>query len=146
MTTTVEHPDVDGPQGAGGTLLMSRMGVELNFREQNPALRLHHPNASVSLAPALLVDVSGASAQGREVRTQFGMSVGAAAEFPLAWEGVTFQAGLEDYMTAMSNTAAEQAIAAEVSSEWLQNQPVSARVSAGSAHLVVLRVGLSYRF
>ncbi|MGQ0813246.1 MAG: hypothetical protein ACT4O1_02140 [Gemmatimonadota bacterium] len=131
----------------GATLWMVKAGLALRLREVRPDVQLRRLNASITAAPVFIHDVPKTNpltpAGGDEVADHWGLNLGAEAELPLTGGRLAFQVGFEDYIIIWDETNFNPRVAGYIRT---QNADAAVAIEPDNSHLVMFRVGLSWRF
>lgn len=131
----------------GSTLWLMKAGFALRLREVRPDLQLRRLNASVFVAPAMIIDNPKTSvftpATSRANVTHYAVNMGAEAELPLTNDRLAFQLGFEDWLILWNEDDFGRRFAG-----YLQQRSPNAAVAIDpdNSHLVVFRAGMSWRF
>lgn len=132
----------------GTTMWMGKAGLVMHLREVRPDLQLRRLNASIYVAPALIHDAPKSSPLTPMAATKsvnhWGLNLGAEAELPLANQRLAFTAGFEDWIIMWD----EAKYSDRVEAYFRQRSGASdadVAVDPDNSHLVIFRLGLTYR-
>lgn len=131
----------------GTTMWMAKAGLAMRLREVRPDLQMYKMNASIYIAPALIHDAPKSTVFTPQVSTaainHWGLNLGAEAEMPLANQRLAFTAALEDWIILWN----EGNYSERIGGYYQQSDPdVAVAVDPDNSHLVIFRLGLTYRF
>lgn len=134
----------DGPE-----MWFVKAGVQYRLPDPVPDNRRFHPAAYVTVAPSMVFmdhpeiegldddDVTGST-------RHFGLNIGVDAVSNIGSRGLALSFGLEDYLTFWDEDRVR--VRDEVLLGGLFEEPVQINYDSGSANILVLRAGLSWRF
>ena len=143
-TTTTQTFISDGPQ-----MWFFKAGAQYRLPDPVPDNRRFHPAAYVTVAPSLVVvdypeiegldndDVNGSS-------THFGLNLGVDAVTNIGSRGLALSFGFEDYLTFWDQDRIR--LRDEAILGGFFEEPVTINYDASAANILLLRVGLSWRF
>ena len=131
----------------GTNLWLIKAGVAVRLREIEPDLQLRRLNATIFIAPAIVMDrpkveVFTPQSAGRPY-THTALNIGAEAELPISNNKMGFVLGLEDYMVFWDDNKAVGRTGG-----YIQQRSPDAIVAVETrrSHIWMLRFGLNWRF
>lgn len=131
----------------GTNLLMAKAGLAMRLRESASEMQLRRLNASLSLAPAVIFDKPATDAFSPPAATKtvrsWGVNLGADAELPLANNRLAFSAGVDDWIMLWNKDDYRFRVEPYVQAS---NPGAVLVVDPDKTHMVVARVGLTWRF
>lgn len=143
-TTATDVYLSDGPE-----MWFVKAGLQYRLPDPIPDNRRFHPAAYITVAPSLVVtdfaeiegldndDVNGSS-------SHFGLNLAVDAVSNIGSRGLALSFGLEDYITFWNQD--DIRVRDEVLLGSLFQEPVTINYDSNSAHILVLRAGVSWRF
>lgn len=131
-----------------GTMMFMKVGLDYQFVETEPRLRMDRPAAGINIGPAVVRhdpgDFEGAGALADPLWHP-AVALGANAMIPLSmWPALAVYAGIDDYITFW-NDATEAERLAEFRGTQLGTS-VRAQVDSDIGNLFLVRAGLNLRF
>jgi hypothetical protein len=125
---------------------MGKLGVLMRYREDSE-MQLRRLNAAMFVGPAFIHEVpesSRFSSTNLDARNHFGVNFGIEAEMPFSNQMFALHAALEDYVIFWDETAMQEKLNSRILNTF--GSEAAAEVDADHSNMVVLRLGLSFRF
>ena len=131
----------------GTNLWLLKAGLAMRLREIEPDLQLRRLNATIYVAPAVVMDRPKVEVftptSARRNYTHTALNIGAEAEMPISNNKMGFVLGLEDYMIFWDDNKASGRVGGYIQ----QRSPDAiVQVETRRSQVWVLRAGLTWRF
>lgn len=132
----------------GPAIWFAKAGLSYRLPDPSPDTRRYHPSAAITVAPAMVFTrprgFAGADPEITRSRRHFALNLAADASHRIGTRGLAVHLGLEDYITFWDGGGTrlrDETLFREVFEE-----PVLVVYDRTHANLLLLRMGLSYRF
>ncbi len=146
-TTEVTLADDRQYQHEGSNFLLTKVALALHLNEQTSELQMHSLSATIFVGPSFIHEMPKndvlADAALLQPLTYYGADFGLDTEVPLPWSGLTFQAGIEDFLVMWDNAELARRNDQVFAKNGLQTQSY---VETDASHNLVFRAGLAIRF
>jgi hypothetical protein len=149
VTTVGDAPTTITFQSNGPEIWFIKAGVQYRLPDPVPDNRRFHPAAYVTVAPSLVLmdhpEIQGLDDDDVNGSTRhFGLNLGVDAVSNIGSRGLALSLGFEDYITFWNQDRLR--VRDEVLLGGLFEEPVVIDYDAGTANILLLRAGLSWRF
>jgi hypothetical protein len=146
--TTVHEQNGNMRLETGSQFWFAKLGGLLRFRDVESNMQMRTINAAFFVAGAFIREIPETSIFSTSAFTSaanhYGVNLGAEAEVPFASRKVAFQAALEDFVVFWSKDALYRRFETETMNTY--GPDAISEISPERSHLLVARVGLSFRF
>lgn len=149
VSTVGDDPTITRWSSDGPEVWFFKAGLQYRLPDPIPDNRRFHPAAYITVAPSLVVmdhpDFEGLDNDDVTGTTRhFGLNMGVDAVTAIGSRGLSLSLGLENYLTFWDEDRVR--VRDEVLLGGLFQEPVQINYDAGTANILMLRAGVSWRF